>query len=546
MVSSAQQADDSHPKHVAWFLENACPDHHVRGGPEHVSARHTAMRILTRYPEIAHDSFSTAVVCGDIATVERVLAERPSTATEKSSTASPDRARAGHIGDLSRELGPKGWEPLLYLCFTRLPLPAANDNAVAIARALLDRGADPNVYFMAGDSRYSPLVGAIGEGEENRPPHPQRDALVRLLLERGAEPYDMQVIYNIHFHGNVLWFLELIHAHAMKLGRKADWDDPEWSMLDMGGYGSGARWHLDLAVAQDDLELAEWVLAHGANPNAAPARDPRLSQRTLYEEAVRRGNTEMADLLERHGAIPRVPVLEGIESFVAACLRLEHEAAREYLDGHPEYLRSQEAMFEAAKRDRADVVAFLLALGMNADVQNQCAERPLHIAAYAGSLRVAELLIERGAEIDPVESNWGNTPLGAAVYAQQSRMIALLGRYSRDLFELTYAGNVERVRELLNAEPEGAKIVAGGHTPLMWLPPTDEALAMEIAELFLARGADPAVENKQGQTAADCAERLALFDVAARLRAARRVTPDTSSPRTPPGSPGTPARSAPP
>ena len=133
---------------------------------------------------------------------------------------------------------------------------------------------------------------------------------------------------------------------------------------------------------------------------------------------------------------------------------------------------------------------------------------------------MAELLIERRAEIDPVESNWGNTPLGAAVYAQQTRMIARLGRYSRDLFELTYAGNVERVRELLSTEPEGARIIAGGQTPLMWLPPTDEALAMEIAELFLAHGAAPAVENKQGQTAAICAERLGLFHVAGRLRAA--------------------------
>ena len=47
---------------------------------------------------------------------------------------------------------------------------------------------------MAGSSKNTPLAAAIGEGEENRPPHPQRDELVRLLLE----PYDIQVVYNIH------------------------------------------------------------------------------------------------------------------------------------------------------------------------------------------------------------------------------------------------------------------------------------------------------------------------------------------------------------
>ena len=103
-----------------------------------------------------------------------------------------------YVVDATGAAFPK-WEPLLYLCFTRLENPASNDNALAIAKLLLDNGADPNSYFMAGGSRYSPLTGVIGEGEEERPPHPRRNELTRLLLERGANPYDMQVFYNIHF-----------------------------------------------------------------------------------------------------------------------------------------------------------------------------------------------------------------------------------------------------------------------------------------------------------------------------------------------------------
>ena len=258
-------------------------------------ARHTAVRILDRYPEIAGDSFYTAVVCGNLGEVRRVLAERPEAATERSSATTPDRAGSGEAGDLFREIGPKGWDPLLYLCFTRLPLAASNDNAVAIARALLDHGADPNTYFMAGDSRYTPLVGVIGEGEEDRPPHPRRDALVRLLLESGAEAYDTQVIYNLNFHGDYLWFLKVIYDRSVKLGRKTDWDDPDWSMLDMGGYGSGTRVVLGRAVSYNNLELAKWILIHGANPDPAPRHTTgRMSKRTLHEEALRNGFTEMA------------------------------------------------------------------------------------------------------------------------------------------------------------------------------------------------------------------------------------------------------------
>ena len=76
--------EDSHEMLVARFLQNACPDHHVRGGPAHVMALHIAERLLKEHPEIAHDSFYTAIVCGDVAEVERTLRERPQAVTEKS------------------------------------------------------------------------------------------------------------------------------------------------------------------------------------------------------------------------------------------------------------------------------------------------------------------------------------------------------------------------------------------------------------------------------------------------------------------------------
>jgi ankyrin repeat protein len=499
LVSGARTRSDD-AEHVAWFIFNACPDHHVRGARAHLRARHTAMRYLERYPEIAHDSFYTSIVCGDLGGVRRALAERPAAANEKG--------------------GPKAWEPLLYLCFTRLPLEASNDNAVEMARLLLDHGADPNVYFMAGDSRYTPLVGVFGEGEEDRPPHPHRDELARLLLERGAEPYDIQVVYNIHFHGKVLFFLQLIYERSLQLGRKADWDDPSWSMLDMGGYGNGARWHLDIAVDNDDLALAEWVLTHGASPNAPPARDPRFSQVSVLERAQRKGHTEMAQLLLRYGAVPTGYVPDDKARFMAACFRRDPEAALALATAHPELLRSTDVIFDAAHRDRADVVELLLDLGMSPDVEDEHKQRPLHMAAYANALRVAQLLIERGAAIDPVESRWSNTPLGGAMYAQHEPMIQLLSRYSRDLWELAHHGDVDRVREVLRTEPERAKGVWDGHTPLMWLAPDDEAKAIEVAKLLLAHGADPNLVSKDGESAADRAERLGMFQLAELLRSA--------------------------
>jgi ankyrin repeat protein len=52
---------------------------------------------------------------------------------------------------------------------------------------------------------------------------------------------------------------------------------------------------------------------------------------------------------------------------------------------------------------------------------------------------------------------------------------------------------------------------------------------MQVAELLLAHGADPAVRDPQGMTAADRAERNAMFKVAAMLRQRESLIADPSS-----------------
>jgi hypothetical protein len=140
------------------------------------------------------------------------------------------------------------------------------------------------------------------------------------------------------------------------------------------------------------------------------------------------------------------------------------------------------------------------------------------LAASNDSFRTAAFLIERRAEIDSVESNWGNTPLDFASYGQQTEMIEFLSRFSRDVFLLTYAAKIERLRELLTAEPHLAKATRNGNTLLMWLP-DDEARALEAVELLLAHGADPSAKTKEGMTAAQYGSKRALYDVTELLHA---------------------------
>jgi hypothetical protein len=152
-------------------------------------------------------------------------------------------------------------------------------------------------------------------------------------------------------------------------------------------------------------------------------------------------------------------------------------------------------MLTAARLDRVDVVQLLLDVGVSPDVGTDKGERGLHAAAYANALGAAKLLLDRGATVDPVNTEWGSTPLGAAVYAQHPRMIDLLGRVSRDIWELVSTGNLERLRELFRSEPDPEDYRRRAYTT-MWLP-DDEARALS-RRLLLAHGADPTVETMTG------------------------------------------------
>ena len=489
--------DIQRAERVVTFLQSACWDHHVHGKGDHRMYDRAAQRILARDPSIARDSIYTAIVCGDLQEVERLVAARPDVVRERG--------------------GARDWTPILYLAYTRFTHQPTIENALPIARWLLDHGADPNDFYMAGDAPYTVLVGAAGEGEQDSPRQPYAAALFELLLERGAEPFAIQVLYDTHFSGDMLWWLELVYEHTIRTPRGAAWKDPDWSMFDMGAYGSGARFLLETAIKKRDMRLAKWLVERGANPNAAPARDRRFPKHSLYELAVIEGLPEMADLLAQFGASRSTPALGENERLYDAASRLDRERAQSILRERPEYRESPAAMFEAARRDRPDVLALLADLGFPLEIRDRTGKRTLHEAAAHNALRAAAFLVDRGVEIDPRESTYGGTPIGWAAHGDRTEMVRFLSKYSRDIWTLSFNGYVDRVRVILSDDPGLARLAdENGITPLWWLP-DDEGKAMQIVELLLAAGADASAKSKDGRTAADWARRRGMHDVAVRL-----------------------------
>jgi len=237
------------------------------------------------------------------------------------------------------------------------------------------------------------------------------------------------------------------------------------------------------AVDGNCMALVTELLDRGAS---VEARD-RLGARPL-SHAARFGHLEMVDLLLARGAPLDARNLAGAT-----------------------------ALFFAVEGNHTSVAQRLIARGADVNLAGRSAVTPIAAAAYRGNITVVEDLLTHGAD-DRTPDQTGKPPIVYAAAGAQFEIVKRLllpnldinSRYANDLTLLMWAsGPDEKVSEsraikvvsyLLDAGAHIDDRDARGRTALMIAAEGGRA---EIANLLLARGADPSLKDKAGKSAAD-------------------------------------------
>jgi ankyrin repeat protein len=403
---------------VNTFIDVASVDRHGWHGS---GTLEYAELILARFPTTAVANIYTAAILGDESAIRAFLAADPSLAQAKG--------------------GPRNWDALTYLCFSRYLRIDKSRSAsfVAAARALLEAGADANTGWtetIDTPPREIPETAIYAAAGIARNPD-----LTRLLLEFGADPNDEETPYHSpETYDNSV--LEILldsgrfneRSLATVIARKCDWHDDKGLAL---GLARGANpnffsaWQFtpfQHSIRRDNgLIMIEMLLDHGADPHLKNNHDGR----NAFEMAAHHGRGDILHLLEQRGFASEFsgPDRE-LDLLIAACARAQFDQAQSLIAGNQSLLDQLLAMGGPLLARFSGVanlegVRCLLDLGVSAsalwpdgDIYWEITKNStaLHVAAWRAHHDVVRELIARGAPINAIDLR-GRTALALAVRA---------------------------------------------------------------------------------------------------------------------------------
>jgi ankyrin repeat protein len=366
--------------------------------------RERAERLLTLHPRIAGANFYTALLLGDAVAVNIRLAAEPALATAPG--------------------GPRGWQPLHYVCHSVVGGASTSREAglVAVTRRLIGLGADANTRFpWLHHGVLRPVLWGAVCVVRSLP-------LAKALLEAGADPDDGVTLPLAAGSGDVA-ALELLYAHGANVNRPwaTDGAAPLYEILHWAKKPDGARWLLAHGAAPDPIfdangetplhvvaaswsaELAEELVSRGADVTRR-----RADGRTPYAVAELSGNRAVAEWLVAHGAASDI---SDVDRLVAVCSRGDRVGAKAMLERHPGLqveinAEHYAALYRAAERNDTAALETMLECGFDPNRGDESIGKTvLHVAAMEGWPEAVGVLLSHGASVSVRDREFRAQPL---------------------------------------------------------------------------------------------------------------------------------------
>ena len=390
--------------------------------------------LLDADPGLARHDLACACVTGEAEEVSRRLAARAAAVDEP--------------------IGPYGWQPILYACFSRL-LRGDAERAPGIrevVRRLLAAGADPNASFIHDrDWLQVALYGAAGVAGDPE--------LTCMLLEAGADPTDERDGY----HGNEV----LYHA--------CEFEDPTCAMLviEAGARQDLVDYDLGRALNFPNPEMVEMFCTHGARASADHLHQAVWRRRPPRTVTALLDTGAPIDAADDHGLTPLQTAVRWGEDGVAQLLRdrgadaaavtAEDRAIGAYLSGEARGAPADiavsmldEMVILCIQQGDLDALRRLLDAGARVDGDPNSEEVPLGHACWRHRVQITRELLMRGAAL---EFHDGGSAIGATLHGSRHCHHPEGGPTMQTLDEIPKAPYAEIARLLLAAGAEVPKSV---------------------------------------------------------------------------------------
>ena len=311
-------------------------------------------------------------------------------------------------------------------------------------------GQTPAMIAMNGDywHRRWKLLPKYASNDEQK--------IIERLLERGAK-YELNAAVHMKDAARVKEImkenpslagkLDSSHRSPLFYAARARQTDVAETLLNAGADPSAPETlaprgrALHEAASQSRVKLTRLLLEFGADPNAdvdssgnplfiSRNNNPdgsagKQTRELLIQFGARKASYEMSSEELKQALLSDDPPLDD-EQFVSSVFEKGgEETIRTLIEKHPEALHTL-PIVGARYPTSAKNLRALLDAGADPNASDWLGKTALHFAAEKGDLEAAQLLIERGADINAVEAEYRSTPLAEAAGSGQIGMARLL------------------------------------------------------------------------------------------------------------------------